>query len=77
VKPKYNDYPLEECAKAAMEAMQRGATIYQKWTCEQCGDRVAGNTPNKFFTMGHHEDCGHITDLTKHGCNYLAIYGRL
>jgi hypothetical protein len=71
---KYNDYPLEEIASAVPEAIARGATIFQKWTCEACGDRVTGSTPNQLYRFGKHDDCGHITDLSVKGCNYMAIY---
>jgi hypothetical protein len=70
---KYHNYPIETCAKTLHEIMQPGMTFYQKWTCEKCGDRVTGNTPNKLFTSGHHEDCGHTTDLTRRGCNYVIM----
>ena len=69
----YNDYPIEECAAACKKIIARGGTVYQKWTCENCGDRVTGNEPDKLFTHGHHEDCGHVTDIRKKGCSYIAI----
>jgi len=73
----YRNYPLDECARRLCELHDDYGptfTFYQKWTCEKCGERVTGNTPNKLFTSGHHEDCGHITDLKAAGCNYLIHY---
>ena len=72
-KPEYKNYPLEEIADAAEHILRtypRGTAIYQKWTCAGCGDRVTGNNPNEIHEQGHHEDCGHITDMRKTGCNY-------
>ena len=73
-KPTYENISLEEAAKRADYWLQNnpGATVYQKWTCEKCGDRVSANEPNKFTTMGHHEKegCGHITDMRKTGWGF-------
>ena len=73
---KYNDYPLEECARtvARLKRQRPNATFFQKWTCAKCGDRVTGNTPDKLFTTGHHEDCGGITDIRTTGCNYAVHF---
>src|SRR5262245_9094404 len=72
-KIKYNDYPIQECADAVEPLIAKGATIYQKWTCDNCGRRIVGNDPNTFTRKGHCEHCGHITDIDKKGCNYLLI----
>lgn len=73
----YTDASLDEIAEAAGREIEAGATIYQKFTCERCGDRVVIDTPNQLFTKGRHDDCavepGCITDLQKNGCNYMAI----
>jgi len=67
---KYHDKPLAVCDAQLRELMRPGVHFYQKWTCENCGDRVTGNTADRLFTHGHHEDCGHTTDLSKCGCGY-------
>ena len=69
----YNDYPIEECAATLEPLVAKGCTFYQKWTCEKCGERVTGNNPNALYTEGHHEECGHTTDLKRTGCNYMLI----
>ena len=73
----YVNAPLDEIAKAAEQEIRAGATIYQKFTCQRCGERVGIDVPNQLFTKGRHDDClvepGCITDLEKHGCNYMAI----
>lgn len=71
----YNDYPLEQLVAQADELIAEGATVYQKWTCDACGERVMSNEANIFHTEMHHEDCvvdpGHLTK-TPTG-NYLVI----
>ena len=69
----YNDYPLDDIAASMQKQIARGAVCYQKWTCANCGERVTGNTPDKVFTQGYHEDCGYTTDLTTRGCNFMFI----
>lgn len=76
-KPRYQDFSLQECAEAAEKILAEappGSAFFQKWTCAGCGDRVTGATPNRFFTRGLHEDCGHVTDLSETGCNYSVHY---
>jgi hypothetical protein len=69
--PQYEDYPLEQCAAKAAEAIAKGAIVYQKWTCRHCGSRQTMDEPNKFFTSGHCEECRQITEISE--CNYMAI----
>ena len=73
---KYNDYSLEKCAEGAREVTTRGGVVFQKWTCDGCGDRVTASTPNKFTTLGRHDEptCGCVTDLRLRGCNYMAVW---
>jgi hypothetical protein len=71
----YEDAPLEELAESANEIIAKGGMIFQKWTCEACGERVTGAEPNVFCIEMAHEDCptdpGHVTQ-TPTG-NYLAM----
>lgn len=69
MKMQYTDYPIEECAAAAFEKVQRGATIYQKWTCAHCGSRQTMDEPNKFFRAGICEECKGQSPIVK--CNYM------
>ncbi|HET7110244.1 MAG TPA: hypothetical protein VFI41_05195 [Gemmatimonadales bacterium] len=73
----YYDGDLYTVAKEAEVHVQAGETVYQKWTCEACGERVTASNPNAFTTMGKHDECpvddGHITDLRVKGCNYMAV----
>jgi hypothetical protein len=74
------DFPFAECCKGAERMVQDGATVYQKWTCVRCGERVTANNPNSFTTFGRHEEkadgqpCGGVTDIQKTGCNYRAVW---
>lgn len=68
------DFPFKEVCKAAEQLAKAGCAVHQKWTCEKCGERVTANTANYFTTFGHHEECGHITNIEKKGCNYI-VYG--
>jgi hypothetical protein len=68
------DFPLDECVAAAKEYVAEGALVFQKWTCDHCGERVTANAPNTFTEMGHHEDCGHWTNIRRKGCNYKLIW---
>lgn len=71
-KPKYNDYPLAECADAAEKLAAKGFFVYQKFTCDKCGSRQTMGKPNQFFTSGTCEECGYETDIARKGCNYMV-----
>jgi hypothetical protein len=72
-----SDFPIHECARTASHLIESGATIHQKFTCLACGARQTIAEANKFFTRGKCEECNHITDITKTGCNYLVIFGKV
>jgi hypothetical protein len=67
------DYPIDEVAATALKWVREGATIYQKFTCAGCGSRQAMDVPNRLFTSGSCEACGHVTDIEARGCNYLVV----
>jgi hypothetical protein len=72
---KHKDYPLEEIAAACKDLIEnQGATIYQKFTCVNCGSRQTIDEPNTLFTSGICEKCKHETDIVEHGCNYMAHF---
>lgn len=62
-----------ECAKGANEQILNGNTIHQKFWCSGCGEAQHMEKANAFYTQGKCEECGHITDIIKDGCNYLLI----
>lgn len=65
------DCPLPEVVSQCRKLIADGGIIFQKWTCGKCGARVQANTPNQITEKGHHEECGHISDLTKTGCGFI------
>jgi hypothetical protein len=70
---KYNDYPVQDCLRDANKLIERGAMVYQKFTCDKCGSRQTIDIPNTFYAKGQCEECSHITDIEKKGCNYLLV----
>ena len=74
-KVEYNDYPLSEILEAVNELRARGGvTCYQKFTCDKCGERQTIDEPDTFYAKGKCEECGHITDIEKKGCNYMVHF---
>lgn len=65
------DFPFDEVAENALHLVKQGHTIFQKFSCEKCGVRQHMEEPNKFYKTGKCETCGHVTDLTRTGCNFL------
>lgn len=65
------DYPLLEVMETAKLVVDNGGTIFQKWTCQGCGQRVTGDNPNTLTAYGQCQ-CGHVTNIAKTGCNYMA-----
>lgn len=71
----YKDYPIKDCQKKADEILRMNphARIYQKFSCENCGERLGIDDPNVFYATGQCDKCGHVTDLEKRGCNYMVV----
>jgi len=65
--------PFEQTMLEADALAQMGVAVYQVWTCGGCGQDVVADNPNRWTLLGHHEDCGFVTDLRKHGCGYVAF----
>lgn len=50
----FHDAPLEQLAESANKIIADGGLVFQKWTCESCGERVTSTTPNVFcLSMAH------------------------
>lgn len=69
------DYPFDDVVKAADLVIQNGGMIFVKFSCQKCGARQTFDVPNTFYVTGSCEDCGAITDLQEHGCNYMVVFG--
>ncbi len=67
------DLPLSECAQKAEDMIAAGGTIYQKFTCGKCGNRLVMDVPNTFYVKGSCDRCGHVTDIKY--CGFLLILG--
>jgi len=65
--------PFYECAVSANEQVENGATIYQKFWCENCKAAQHIENPNAFYLLGKCEKCNHITNLEMVGCNYMLV----
>ena len=67
------DHPWMEVLDSAKAMIELGCEVYQKFTCEKCKSHQTIDEPNKFYTSGKCEECGHITDLVKAGHNYMIM----
>lgn len=72
-KPTYNDFPFKDVVAECDRHIARGATIYQKFTCTGCGQRLTIETPNTLYATGACDRCPTITDIEKQGCNYMLV----
>ena len=69
------DHPFNIVIARAADWAAKGAKCYQKWTCVGCGERLGSERANVFTDFGKCEECGTITDMRKHGCNYMLELG--
>ena len=69
---KPRDFPFEAMWKQAQELVESGITVYQKFTCVGCGNRLTMDVPNQFFEQGTCDNCDAVTDIRRQGCNYLV-----
>ena len=78
---KYTDAPLRDLAASAAKVIEEGGTVFFKWTCGGCGERVTSNEPNTFTTTCLHEEkadgsrCGYVTNTLLTGGNYVTVTG--
>jgi hypothetical protein len=68
------DFPLSEILREAERLINAGVDVYQKFTCQNCGERLAMEEPNVFYKSGRCDKCGHITNIEKTGCNYMFVW---
>jgi hypothetical protein len=67
------DRPFDEVTMLAKGFFDQGHTVFQKFTCGDCGARQTMEEPNRFFAIGLCEECGAGTDLVKTGCGYVLL----
>lgn len=66
------DIPLDNAVSKAIEVIQSGGMVWQKFTCMHCGTRQTIETPNAFYTHGTCEECGKDTCIHKRGCGLMV-----
>lgn len=71
----YNDFPFDEVLAQVQEHIRKGHTIFQKFTCDTCGQRLTMEMPNKLYYEGNCDNCGDTTNIKERGCNYLLMMG--
>ena len=69
---RYKDHPIRECMEMADEILAKGGTIFQKFTCAGCGERLTMDTPDTFFASGTCDKCDTVTKITQ--CNFMATF---
>jgi hypothetical protein len=67
-------HPFDEVAKNAKARMADGWTIYQQFNCAKCGTKQTMPDANKFYSQGICEECKHVTDIRRDGCNFMATF---
>jgi DNA-directed RNA polymerase subunit RPC12/RpoP len=67
-------HPFAKCVIDAKPLMDNGATVHQQFNCAKCGTKQTMEEPNIFYKTGRCEECGHITNIEKDGCNYLVHF---
>jgi hypothetical protein len=74
------DHPYLEVKETVDQilASTPNAAVYFKFTCEKCLTRQTFDVPNVLYLTGRCEECNHVTDIKKRGCNFmLHVEGRL
>jgi hypothetical protein len=67
------DHPFNEVCHDAEQLIENGATVFQKFSCTKCGQRLTIEEPNVFYKSANCDKCGTVTDIAKQGCNYLLV----
>jgi hypothetical protein len=68
-------HPFDQVAKNAEARMRDGWTVYQQFNCAACGEKQTMPDANKFYAEGICEECKHVTDIKRDGCNFMAVSG--
>lgn len=67
------NHPFYETVDAANKEIAKGHTVWQKFTCANCSSRQTMGTPDTFYKTGTCEECNHITNIEKDGCNFIML----
>ena len=69
----YADPHTADVIAKADYVMSLGSTVFFKWTCGGCGERVTCSTPDTLFTSFAHEDCGYVTKTIDGNLGFLVV----
>ena len=67
-----NLHPWDVVLKNADARMREGWDVYQQWNCSHCGTKQTMPDKNAFYLSGRCEECGRLTNIKKHGMNFMA-----
>ncbi len=70
---KYYDLPRAKAMEQAEELSRQGWTVFFKFTCAGCGERVILREPNTLYDRGECCICGHNTELEHVGFMLVGI----
>jgi hypothetical protein len=73
--PGEGDLPIKEIEKMANAQIDRGFTIWQKWTCPACGSRQTMDTPDVLYLSGHCQECDTVSPITVCGFMMATVGG--
>jgi hypothetical protein len=65
--------PFRVAMAKADAAIAAGFTIYQKFTCAGCGQRLTIDEPNTFHAVGTCDRCPALTNIERTGCGFMAV----
>jgi hypothetical protein len=71
-----NLHPFYDVAKNAQSKIAEGWETYQQFNCAHCGAKQTMPDANVFHKKGKCEECGHVTDIERDGCNFMATFDR-
>jgi hypothetical protein len=71
-----HDFAFAEVVKKAVDLMDRGFEVHQKYSCAGCGTRLTIEEPNVFHEFGTCDKCEALTDIRRRGCNYMVVARR-
>lgn len=67
----YNDYPFEEIEPSVKEHLRNGCAVFQKFTCEHCGQRLTIPESGVLYKQASCDKCNQVTQIK--ACNYMLI----
>jgi predicted RNA-binding Zn-ribbon protein involved in translation (DUF1610 family) len=70
------DVIVKIAIKEISQLIMKGATVWIKFTCHNCGSRQTGDIPNRFYAKGYTcEECKKVTFPDKIGWSMMYKVG--